>query len=261
MIKCTTCKKDKNIDDFNFIRGTEYTKKRYSHCSDCSKIEKVCGESSRTSIGCGKLLSLDFYTCLESGTNGKNPLCADCKNKSRKQKKYARPEKGTIIKCYTCEENLDESKYDTDAVKKNGIQSSCKDCRKKMVNRNASDFNNYVTSLWQCLLGNAKNRNICVKIEKKCIYELYEKQKGMCYLCNSQMTYNGERNKNRTDMAINNISVDRVDSSKEYEKDNVKLSCYICNIMKGDLDLKEFKDLCKNIADTYNERVITKIKK
>lgn len=48
-----------------------------------------------------------------------------------------------------------------------------------------------------------------------------------------------------------NISVDRIDSSKGYTKDNVQLVCDIVNRMKLDLNMSKFVELCKII---YNEQ-------
>ncbi len=48
-----------------------------------------------------------------------------------------------------------------------------------------------------------------------------------------------------------NISIDRVDSSKGYIEGNIVLCKLIINQMKSDLVLDNFLNICKNIVD-YN---------
>ena len=49
-----------------------------------------------------------------------------------------------------------------------------------------------------------------------------------------------------------NISIDRIDSTKGYTKDNTQLVCDIVNRMKLDLPMNEFVTLCKIIYDEQN---------
>lgn len=47
---------------------------------------------------------------------------------------------------------------------------------------------------------------------------------------------------------FNTVSLDRVDSSRGYTKDNVVLCCHMVNIAKNDLDLNEFLDMCYDVS-------------
>ena len=71
---------------------------------------------------------------------------------------------------------------------------------------------------------------------------LYNKQEGKCAISGVVMTHIYGQGKTPT-----NISIDRIDSSKEYSEDNVQLVCYTVNIMKNTLTLEELKDWCKLI--------------
>lgn len=44
-----------------------------------------------------------------------------------------------------------------------------------------------------------------------------------------------------------NASLDRIDSSKPYEKGNVQLVCAVTNFMKHDMTVDEMKDWCEAI--------------
>ena len=51
-----------------------------------------------------------------------------------------------------------------------------------------------------------------------------------------------------------NISVDRIDSSKNYEYGNVIFVCLMVNLMKGDMSYEDLNLWCKKIIERgYNE--------
>lgn len=76
------------------------------------------------------------------------------------------------------------------------------------------------------------------------LHELWDKQKGLCSITKLPMTNNF-----KMDQFNYNVSVDRIDSSKGYTKDNVQLVCNIVNRMKLDLSMRELVKLCKIIVD------------
>jgi len=79
--------------------------------------------------------------------------------------------------------------------------------------------------------------------------ELYHKQKGLCALSGREMTYelgNGLIN--------TNISIDRIDPSRDYEKDNVQLVCRQANTMKYVCSADELISWCKDII-AYKESI------
>lgn len=46
-----------------------------------------------------------------------------------------------------------------------------------------------------------------------------------------------------------NVSIDRIDSSKGYTKDNIWLICSAVNFMKSNLNLEEFKQYCQAVIN------------
>lgn len=58
--------------------------------------------------------------------------------------------------------------------------------------------------------------------------------------------------KNPEKFRKNIVSIDRIDSTKGYTKDNTQLVCDIVNRMKLDLPMNEFVILCKIIYDEQN---------
>jgi hypothetical protein len=74
------------------------------------------------------------------------------------------------------------------------------------------------------------------------LFVLYENQKGKCAITGFEMTHIMRKGKIPT-----NISIDRIDSNKGYEIDNVRLVCSRANMMKGPFTDSELVDWCKAI--------------
>lgn len=74
--------------------------------------------------------------------------------------------------------------------------------------------------------------------------ELYKKQRGLCAISGVEMTY-----EQRGGRCPSNISLDRIDSSKGYTKDNVQLVCHIVNTMKMQYSVKELVFWCTKIVE------------
>jgi hypothetical protein len=56
---------------------------------------------------------------------------------------------------------------------------------------------------------------------------------------------------------LSNISIERVDNSLGYVKENIALVCLACNMMKYTLDLKELLNWCKMITTTQRGFTMT----
>ena len=67
----------------------------------------------------------------------------------------------------------------------------------------------------------------------------YEKTGTICPTLGIQMTYTGGENKVRT-----NISIDRINGKKDYEKGNVQFVSHIYNIMKQHYTDEEVDEIC-----------------
>jgi hypothetical protein len=77
--------------------------------------------------------------------------------------------------------------------------------------------------------------------------ELWNKQEGLC-------AYSGEPLTHEANLP-NTVSLDRIDSSKDYLLGNVQLVCAIVNRMKMDMTEVSFIDFCEKI--TNNRRRTT----
>ena len=78
--------------------------------------------------------------------------------------------------------------------------------------------------------------------------ELWNKQKGLCALTSIKMTHTILEGKLKT-----NGSIDKINPSLGYTKDNIQFVCNIVNIMKSDMSMEELTYFCKIIISN-NER-------
>lgn len=78
------------------------------------------------------------------------------------------------------------------------------------------------------------------------LLDLLEKQEGKCYYTGIPMV--------TTKRSPYIVSVDRKDSSRGYERDNVVLACWRANKMKQEFSVQDFVETCKLVAATAQSR-------
>ena len=83
--------------------------------------------------------------------------------------------------------------------------------------------------------------------------ELFNTQEGKCFYTGLEMsvlTSDGVNRLKRQEFATV-VSIDRVDSSVGYSKDNVVLCCLSINMMKNNLPYQTFVAFCKRVLDVH----------
>lgn len=98
-------------------------------------------------------------------------------------------------------------------------------------------------SVFTKILYSAKKRNINFSIKESNIIELYNKQNGLCAITGKQL-YLPQTYK---EFKTTQISLDRINSSKPYTKENIQWICKDINMSKGKIDLDEYKNNCELI--------------
>lgn len=145
-----------------------------------------------------------------------------------------------LKKCYICQEIKSLNKF----LK---WSKCCENCRlKKSKNRNEqlannSDINIIIKERFMRIRERVHKWNIPFDLTLEYLIELYETQKHKCF-------YTGRTLVLKTNN-IDSISIDRIDSSKGYTKNNVVLCGKTINNMKNDMNMEDFK---KIIKDSYN---------
>lgn len=106
----------------------------------------------------------------------------------------------------------------------------------KTNNPNWKGTKDIPASLYTSLKYGAKSRKIPFKISIDDLQNSWDSSDKLCYITKVKLEIG------------KNASVDRVDSSKEYFIDNIKWVQKDINIMKNDLDLRKFIQLCKEVS-------------
>jgi hypothetical protein len=86
--------------------------------------------------------------------------------------------------------------------------------------------------------GDRRSFKVCVTLED--LKNLWEKQQGRCAYTDLPLTPDGHQ--------INTMSIDRIDSNKDYTVDNIQFVCVPVNRMKLNLDEDVFLGLASLIA-------------
>ena len=164
--------------------------------------------------------------------------------------------------CNKCKLWRPVSKFSTDNTvlhgNRGGLCRECKDCQRKRYyeqrNKLFEDDNVALRyKLQQALKGTrrrSKEKNIYNDLTLDYLMYLWEKQSGKCALTGMQMTYKFYEGRVNT-----NLSVDRIDSTKGYSKDNVQLVCMAANQMKNDLPMTEFIEMCEAVLALEREKI------
>ena len=159
---------------------------------------------------------------------------------------------GEFKRCSKCQETKHIYEFDfknrrrPDGSQRPGIQAECGYCRKlQKIKKYNSDPHSYVLRLIQL----ARQPSAIKKGRRPCNMELdefmnewqkqYEKTGTICPKLGIQMPYTGGENKVRT-----NISIDRINGKKDYEKGNVQFVSHIYNIMKQHYTDEEVDKIC-----------------
>ncbi|MFA5748314.1 MAG: hypothetical protein WC872_04375 [Candidatus Absconditabacterales bacterium] len=134
----------------------------------------------------------------------------------------------------------------------------CKECKRdrtyKKRDKDRETIQGALNIIIKQLSQGAKKRNIDFKISVDDLLESREKQDGKCYYTGYDMKYGFIYYKEgkESDKTKRQLSCDRLDNNRGYEKGNVVLCCTIANKMKNTLSKKEFYQICKDIADKCN---------
>lgn len=212
---------------------------------------------------CGKILPLTMFDKYESNGIGFAYQCKICKHEARCQNDNPQTE-GTK-KCAGCGQLKDVSEFHkaTDS-KKDGLNSSCKECRKKIQTESQSILEGFVRekikdARERCKKDSFKLKNVSLNINKEQIVALFKLQNGLCALTGEQLTHTTKTERKNDDQHIinlTNLSIDRIDPNFGYMLGNVRLVCAIVNKIKWTMSDGSLLTLCSNVDFTANLRII-----
>jgi len=205
---------------------------------------------------CKKNLSIDSFWKNPSIKDGYFNKCKICAAKIRninvlKEQKYLNDNLWT---CSTCNITLPLTieNFHKRNDSSTGFQHRCKKCVMKdplRYNR-YSDSENlqlYIKDILNGIKSRSRTKNLKFELTVEFLIDMFNNQNGECAISKEKMTYIRSKGRIQT-----NISVDKINPSLGYTKDNVQLLCVIINIMKSNLSMSELKHFC-NLILKHND--------
>ena len=205
-------------------------------CKECIKIKKsVCLKNRKSEY-----------------SNKFEKIRLSFENKFQKSNKYRNdfsPENiGNTLQCRECKIKKPLYRFYNRRGFRGGKEKLCRTCEKKKKDdrRGHQTADQIINSLINACRNNAIERKMngrmsCgeFSLTQDIIWEIYHSQHGKCIYSNKKLIFN------HNDM--NKISIDRIDSSKGYTRENIQLVSKYVNWMKLDTREDEFLYLISSI--------------
>jgi len=146
--------------------------------------------------------------------------------------------------CFKCKETKSTDQFFKHFATKDGFHSWCKICCNVGNSKSRDKLNSTIEGRAKIFLQNARKSAIKRKqifdLEIKDIVDCWNNQEQTCAYSGRAMTLkHGE---------LNTVSIERIDSSIGYTKDNTILVCNAVNRMKSNFNLSDFVCFCKDIS-------------
>ena len=118
----------------------------------------------------------------------------------------------------------------------------CSNCRQEHAiqkSKERATTDTVINTLMYSYKCNADSRNLPFKLTREEFKKIIEQN---CYYCNSvPIVSKTSISINKTDKLFKHNGIDKIDNTKGYIKNNIVPCCSICNVMKNNLSIEEFK--------------------
>jgi hypothetical protein len=112
------------------------------------------------------------------------------------------------------------------------------------MSRNPNDWLKYIVTDTKA---RAKRKNLQFDLDREFIESLFIKQDGRCYWLGIELK------STQSKLTPNQPSIDRLDNSKGYTKDNVVLACAFANLGRSTVSQEEFRLFIQDQLYNTNE--------
>jgi len=160
----------------------------------------------------------------------------------------------TTIQCSVCSKILSIRNFYY-AKRNNGRyrrRTECKNCSKNSVQHTYHSIDHYIINLLQSAKQSANGRKNRGRIDcgefsltKKDILDLKKNQNNKCCLSGMNLLW-------YTNAGWQKASIDRIDNSKGYTRDNIQLVAWCINQARSDMIIKDFLTMCRMVVDKNN---------
>ena len=200
-----------------------------------------------------------FKNADESG-NWHRPTCRTCEANKILEENVLEKDGVKYYKCFICNKWFPADSFDKHGGNdgtysyRDGLDKRCHSC-KIQQNKNArskySDEKRLETVLqfrWLGAKERAERKGLLFDITKEDLINLWDKQNGKCAISGIDMTYTLDSG--RTPY---NVSVDQINPSMGYTKNNIQLVCMSVNQLKSDFEMDIVLNICKNIINNNKD--------
>jgi hypothetical protein len=201
---------------------------------------KYCFECKTTKI-------LQEFDVNLNGQFGKYPSCKSCRAIKRKLINNESINNGYKI-CIKCKEEKDVIEFDKDKSQKDGRQIYCKNCRRQISKNWTSTLDGFIKKILCDLNHYCKKNKIFINLTAEEIKNMYYIQDSRCAITGIPLTfisYSKIGNNNISEFF--NLSIDRLDSLKDYSIGNIQLIGSMIKKMKGKMPNDKFIEFCKMV--------------
>ncbi len=136
-----------------------------------------------------------------------------------------------------------------------GRSTCCKRCSAKQTAKDFGMPNNSKlvglitgTFFWH-IRNNATRRSLSFEVTQEDLMALWDKQDGRCALTGQPLCISTKIVKHAPDYENTTASLDRIDSSLGYTKDNIQWVHKEINRFKNNYSMEQFKSMCKLVTD------------
>ena len=224
MRTCKTCKEEKEESEYYIVNK----KRGYlgAHCKSCHK--RISAENTKKAREKRKLLDRSHWPTLES-LSYKSKVCSACgESKPLTSFRRCKGYKDFIhSQCKHCETEYHKQKT--------------VDPRKKYASWKRWSKRKWHIVQYHCIRTRVKDKST-IDFQADYLLELYEKQNGICPYFGVAMSTSIEHSHYPW-----TPSVDRIDSSKGYTKDNICLCCLAANSAKSDSTPEVWEKFLKDL--------------
>ena len=151
--------------------------------------------------------------------------------------------------CFKCKEAKPLALFFKHKQTSDGHHSWCKNCCKDGNDRSRQKLNSTIQGRARVFLQNAKKSAVKRKqsfaLTVDDIVACWEQQNKVCAYSGREMTLSSGQ--------LNTVSIERIDSSVGYTKENTILVCQAINRMKSDFSFFDFYDLCKDVTSFLSD--------
>lgn len=226
--KCKQCGQEKQLDDFYIKSHCKFG--RSARCKKCEAPQVFDVVPSKVCPRCGQEKPSASFR-LDSRTNsGLKTWCKGCEtaqSKERNQRPEVKAENARKMRAYR---QRPEAKPGIRATQKKQYKKRYGTERYKQSQKEAAKRYHAKTprlNIHIALKHAVRRRPTVNPITTDEVMAIWRAQEGMCAASGIVMTWGRGR------LMPSSVSIDRIDSSRGYEKDNVRLVCYQVNTFRG----------------------------